>query len=89
MKYVCTLNINYTVQNRTTKLSSEQFEAFSSMNYPHLAESGVHLHFRKHLLFKSKGEELIVRKNMVDDIVVLKLFPGISKNVSRKHFKYT
>lgn len=67
--------------NRTTKLSSEQFEAFASMNYPHLAESGVHLHFRKHLLFKSEGENLIVRKNMVDDIVVLKLFPGISKKV--------
>lgn len=67
--------------NRTTKLSSEQFEAFASMNYPHLAESGVHLQFRKHLLYKTDYEELIVRKNMIDDIVVLKLFPGISKNV--------
>ncbi len=67
--------------NRTTKLSSEQFEAFASMNYPHLAESGVHLHFRKHLLFKSNNDDLVVRKNMIDDIVVLKLFPGISKNV--------
>ena len=67
--------------NRTTKLSSEQFEAFASMNYPHLAESGVHLQFRKHLLYKTDCTELIVRKNMVADIVVLKLFPGISKNV--------
>lgn len=67
--------------NRTTKLSSEQFEAFASMNYPHLAESGVHLQFRKHLLFKSDKTDLKVRKNMVDDIVVLKLFPGISRNV--------
>ena len=31
--------------NRTTKLSAEQFEAFTSMNYPPLAESGVHLKF--------------------------------------------
>ena len=36
--------------NRTTKLSAEQFEAFASMNYPPLAESGVHLNFNKDLL---------------------------------------
>src|SRR5690554_2122173 len=29
--------------NRTTKLNAEHFEAFSSLNYPPLAESGVHL----------------------------------------------
>ena len=68
--------------NRTTKLSSEQFEAFASMNYPPLAESGVHLHFNKELLLESeKGNELIVRKNLNNNIAVLKLFPGISKNV--------
>ena len=29
--------------NRTIKLNAEHFEAFESLNYPHLAESGVHL----------------------------------------------
>ena len=29
--------------NRTTKISAEQFEAFTSLNYPALIESGVHL----------------------------------------------
>ena len=67
--------------NRTTKLSAEQFEAFASMNYPPLAESGVHLHFNENLLLKSKQESLIVRKDLVTDIAILKLFPGISKNV--------
>ncbi len=68
--------------NRTTKLSAEQFEAFASMNYPPLAESGVHLHFNENLLLKSKGNaELIVRKNLITDIAILKLFPGISKNI--------
>ena len=67
--------------NRTTKLSAEQFEAFASMNYPPLAESGVHLHFNENLLLKSKEESLIVRKDLVTDIAILKLFPGISKNV--------
>ena len=67
--------------NRTTKLSAEQFEAFASMNYPPLAESGVHLHFNEHLLLKSVSKELIVRKNLVTDLVILKLFPGISQHV--------
>lgn len=68
--------------NRTTKLSAEQFEAFASMNYPPLAESGVHLYFNKELLLGPKGdEELIVRKNLVTDVAILKLFPGISATV--------
>lgn len=67
--------------NRTTKLSAEQFEAFTSMNYPPLAESGVHLHFNENLLLKSKNDQLIVRKNLITDIAILKLFPGISSNV--------
>ena len=71
--------------NRTTKINAEQFEAFTSMNYPPLAESGVHLNFEEHLLYKPKENqpELIVRKNLDTNIVVLKLFPGISENVVR------
>ena len=69
--------------NRTTKINAEQFEAFASMNYPPLAESGVHLHFNQHLLFRNDSEEsqLIFRKNLIDDIVILKLFPGITPKV--------
>ncbi len=70
--------------NRTTKISAEQFEAFTSMNFPALAESGVHLHFNEHLIPQFKNEDdntLIVRKRLVDEIVVLKLFPGISNLV--------
>ncbi|AUC85459.1 L-asparaginase 1 [Polaribacter sp. ALD11] len=69
--------------NRTTKISSEQFEAFASMNYPALAESGVHLTFNEHLLSKQKyvDEKLIIRKKLVTDVVILKLFPGITEKV--------
>ena len=71
--------------NRTTKINAEQFEAFTSMNYPPLAESGVHLNFNEHLIYKPKGiqKKLIVRKKLCEDIVVLKLFPGITENVIR------
>lgn len=69
--------------NRTTKINAEQFEAFTSMNYPPLAESGVHLNFNRYYInnIGNQGKELIVRKNLVDDIVILKLFPGITKRV--------
>jgi len=61
--------------------SAEHFEAFASMNYPALAESGVHLKFNEALLFKptEKDKPLIVRKNLISDVVILKLFPGITK----------
>ncbi|TVZ56671.1 L-asparaginase [Lutibacter sp. Hel_I_33_5] len=69
--------------NRTTKVNAEQFEAFASMNYPPLAESGVHLYFNEHLLFKSedKNQQLVVRKKLDTNIVILKLYPGITKKV--------
>ncbi|QTD39050.1 asparaginase [Polaribacter batillariae] len=69
--------------NRTTKISAEQFEAFASMNYPPLAESGVHLNFNEHLIQQpqKKEEKLIIRKKLVTDVVILKLFPGITKEV--------
>lgn len=68
--------------NRTTKLNAEQFEAFTSFNYPPLAESGVHLHFNEALLLQPKSDtSLVVRKNLDSDIAILKLFPGITKHV--------
>ena len=69
--------------NRTTKVNAEQFEAFASMNYPALAESGVHLSFREHYISKLSKEkkELIIRKELTTDVLILKLFPGITKKV--------
>lgn len=68
--------------NRTTKTSAEQFEAFQSPNFPPLGESGVHLNFNDSVLPKiKKNKKLIVRKNFGANIVVLKLFPGITEHV--------
>lgn len=68
--------------NRTTKVSAEQFEAFHSPNYPELGESGVHLIFNENaLLSKCDRKNLIIRKNMDANIVILKLFPGICEEV--------
>lgn len=68
--------------NRTTKISAEQFEAFNSPNFPELGESGVHLNFNNRVLKKvNKNKKLVVRKNFEANIVILKLFPGISEQV--------
>lgn len=67
--------------NRTTKISASNFEAFTSMNYPALAESGVQLTFNKNYLRKSKNlEQFTVCKKLETNIVILKLFPGIQRN---------
>lgn len=66
--------------NRTTKINAEHFEAFASLNYPDLAESGVHLKVNKeHLLKPKKAAKLKVFKNFNENIALVKLFPGISK----------
>lgn len=68
--------------NRTTKISAEHFNAFTSPNLPHLAESGVHLKMNDRLLDKSySNKPFVVQKDMFANVMILKLFPGISKYV--------
>jgi len=68
--------------NRTKKISADQFDAFQSPNFPPLCESGVHLSFNEPALLKVKKDlPLIVRKNLDENVVILKLFPGITKAV--------
>jgi L-asparaginase len=68
--------------NRTTKINAEHFEAFASLNYPALAESGVHLNFDTAKLWRSKTDApLIVRTQMEQRIALIKLFPGITQGI--------
>jgi L-asparaginase len=68
--------------NRTIKINAEHFEAFTSPNFPALGESGVHLKFNKQLINKPKEvKPLKVRKKLDNNIVILKIFPGITKAV--------
>ena len=64
--------------NRTTKINAEHFEAFASLNYPTLAESGVHLRVNHEYLLKPTNKPLKVHKNLDTNIALIKLFPGIS-----------
>jgi L-asparaginase len=67
--------------NRTVKYNSRHFDAFKSPNYPELAEAGVTISYNNNALLKPKGK-LKVHTKLVNEIVVLKLFPGISRKVT-------
>src|SRR5690606_6276948 len=68
--------------NRTTKINAEHFEAFASLNYPSLAESGVHLKVnREYLLQDVKERGLKVHTNMDQNVAILKIFPGMGRSV--------
>ncbi|HEY0046454.1 MAG TPA: type I asparaginase [Flavobacterium sp.] len=64
--------------NRTTKINAEHFNAFASPNYPPLAESGVYLKINKELLQKNKKKDLIVHRKLDDNVIIIKMFPGIN-----------
>lgn len=73
--------------NRTTKINAEHFEAFASLNYPELVESGVHLKVNSDHLLQPTGDNLLkVHKTLNNNIVIVKLFPGISEEVMRSIF---
>nr|WP_321229156.1 asparaginase [uncultured Psychroserpens sp.] len=74
--------------NRTVKINAEHFEAFESLNYPHLAESGVHLKVGYNELFKpNTRKKLVVHKSFENNILLIKLFPGISESVLKSLFE--
>ncbi len=64
--------------NRTTKRNTEDFNAFASFNYPELARSGVHIKYNNHNIHREEvGKELTVSNHFDDNVVILKIFPGI------------
>jgi L-asparaginase len=69
--------------NRTSKLNAENFEAFISGNYPLLAEVGVRIKYYGNNILKPNFKKLRVSKELDDNIAILKLFPGISPQVTQ------
>jgi len=68
--------------NRTTKINADYFEAFSSLNFPALLTSGVHLNINHELLLKNYSKaSFCVHKELDDNVALVKLFPGISQKV--------
>jgi L-asparaginase len=73
--------------NRTTKISAEHFNAFTSPNFPELAESGVHLKVNTDLvLTANSNKNLQVHTDFDDNVALLKLFPGMNEKVLNAFF---
>jgi L-asparaginase len=74
--------------NRTTKMSAEHFDAFNSPNYPPLAEVGLHLkYFSQMIRYPSGVHNLKVNKEFDTNVAILKLFPGINRNLVKAIIK--
>ena len=66
--------------NRTTKINTEDFEAFESFNYPILAEAGITIKYDFRSIMQLKPErQLNVYKVFDKNVASLKLFPGITE----------
>ena len=69
--------------NRSFKYNSAKFEAFRSPNYPVLVEAGVYLKYNHDALINNSGRDLRLRTRLDNSVSVLKLYPGISREVVR------
>ncbi|HER41252.1 MAG TPA: asparaginase [Salinimicrobium catena] len=68
--------------NRTTKVNAEHFQAFASLNYPPLVESGVHLSVNEQALWKpNRRRKMKLHKGLEDRIALVKIFPGINRSL--------
>lgn len=70
--------------NRAKKLESSQFNAFDSENYPFLGEVGVTVEYNFPYLKPHDEKSVLNPKFGMDkNIIILKLFPGISETMIR------
>ena len=68
--------------NRTTKFSAEHFDAFNSPNYSPLAEVGLHIKYNYNVIrYGDPEKDLVVHKSFDTNVAILKLFPGIGRNL--------
>jgi L-asparaginase len=66
--------------NRTSKVSATNFNAFLSGNYPLLAEAGVSIIYNHSAIRKMNNKKLVVHSSLNNDILILKIHPGINSN---------
>jgi L-asparaginase len=68
--------------NRTIKVNAENFNAFRSFNYPVLASAGVRIKYEHHLIIQPRIRRMPrFHYNLDPNVVILKLFPGISPDM--------
>ena len=66
--------------NRASKYNSVKFEAFQSVNYPALAEAGVHIRYNTEFIMPVNKNKLQIHTKLDTSVGLLKLFPGITES---------
>lgn len=67
--------------NRVSKISTFDFEAFKSYNYPLLAEIGTNIRIDYNALYRSEINELEKFTDFNSKIALIKLFPGMDVSI--------
>ncbi len=73
--------------NRTIKYNAEYFNAFTSDNYPALAKAGIHIKYNYSVIhYPTVKREFDIYTKLDSNVAVLKIFPGINRNVVASFF---
>lgn len=68
--------------NRTVKQDSQNFSAFISENYPPLATAGVDIKYNSEFIHYPENKGILkIQTGFDGNVVILKMFPGIGRNV--------
>lgn len=71
--------------NRITKSSADEFDAFESFNCPHLATSGVDIHYHTEVIRPYNPTAVLTPHLAMDtNLLIFSLFPGIQPDIVRK-----
>lgn len=71
--------------NRSTKINSVGFDAFSSPNYPPLATAGINIKYNDSIIRSSSEHwgEMSIHTNLDTRVSILKVHPGITEEAVR------
>jgi L-asparaginase len=68
--------------NRAKKVQSVHFDAFESENYPPLAESGIVIDYHTAVIRPLESQKKLINRSKLDNnVMVIKLFPGITDKI--------
>ena len=72
--------------NRTTKQSADEFNAFESFNYPHLADAGVQITYHEEFIHRPvpfAKYHFTPQFRLDNNVIIFSLFPGIREDLIR------
>ena len=72
--------------NRSSKVSSNQFEAFQSPNYTEIAIAGVNIEYKWGSLLRTKRDKPTFLLKTSSNIALIKLFPGFDIAIYKELF---